>query len=349
MSDKIVGVAIIGIGWWSSPTAKAIKDNPNYNLVTCYSRTAEKRRAFAEQYECGNAESYENVLNNTEVDAVILTTPNSVHSEQILQAIGAGKHIFVEKPITNTIPEAKQVVDAYKNSGLTLMSGHCYRRNGVHRATRRLIDEGRLGKLIMTECNFSVGVGASLTPDKWRYFDAECPGGPLTQIGIHHADTMEYLYGPIRSVSSRFNKLETPAEVDDVHMTIVEYENGALGYMGCSFVGPMVYTFNTFGTEASVFMTTDRTSPSATSEIDQTAELYLKGKGNPERIPVDISITDMTYEQMDEFAQCIHSGNEPETGIKEGVRAAAFVHAAIRSSKEGRPVEIAEILEGIEL
>ena len=349
MSDNPLGAAIVGIGWWSSPTANAIKDNPKYNLVTCYSRTANKRKAFAEQYECGDSESYEAVLADAEVEAVILTTPNSVHSEQILQAIDASKHIFVEKPITNTLPEARQVVDAHKGSGLTLMSGHCYRRNGVHRAARRLIDEGRLGKLIMTECNFSVGVGASLTPDKWRYFNAECPGGPLTQIGIHHADTMEYLFGPIRSISGRFSKLDTPAEVDDVHMTTVEYENGALGYMGCSFAVPMVYTFNALGNEASVFMAADRTNPAVTSEIDQKAEIYLKEKGNPERIPVDIDPADMTYEQMDEFADCALSGKEPETGVKEGVRAAAFVHAAIRSSKEGRPVDIAEMLEGIDL
>ncbi len=349
MSEQPVGVGVVGIGWWSTPTAVAVKNNPKYRLVTCFTRTPEKRKKFAETYGCGESESYEEILGNPDVAAVILTTPNSVHGEQILQALRAGKHIFVEKPITNTLPEAKEVVEAHKGSGLTLMTGHCYRRNAGHRTARRLIDEGRLGKPIMAECNFSVGVGQSLTPDKWRWFDAECPGGPLTQIGIHHADTMAYLFGPIRSVTSRASKLDTPAEIDDVHMSLVEFESGALGYMGCSFATPMVYTFNAFGNQANLYMTTDRTDPAATDEMDRTTEIYLQEKGSAERNPVDLTPGDMTYEQMDEFADCVRSGKEPETGVREGVLAAAFIHAAIRSAKEGRPVEIAEMMEGISL
>ncbi|MFQ5691473.1 MAG: Gfo/Idh/MocA family protein [Nitrospinota bacterium] len=349
MPEQPVGAALVGIGWWSAPTAKALKDNPKYRLVTCYTRTPEKRKAFAETHGCGESESYADVLKHPEVEAVILTTPNSVHGEQILQALEAGKHVFVEKPITNTLPEAKEVVAAHKGSGLTLMTGHCYRRNGGHRAARRLIDEGRLGKLIMAECNFSVGIGASLTPDKWRYFDAECPGGPLTQIGIHHADTLAYLLGPIRRVAGVFARLDTPAEVDDVHMSLVEFESGALGYMGCSYATPLIYTFNVFGSKANLYMSADRTDPAATGEIDRNTQIFLQERGDPKRIPVEVTPGDMTYEQMDEFADCVRSGKTPETGVEEGVRAAAFVHAAIRSAKEGRPVEIAEMLGDIPL
>ena len=107
MSEQPVGVGVVGIGWWSTPTAVAVKNNPKYRLVTCFTRTPEKRKKFAETYGCGESESYEEILGNPDVEAVILTTPNSVHGEQILQAIGAGKHIFVEKPITNTLSEAK--------------------------------------------------------------------------------------------------------------------------------------------------------------------------------------------------------------------------------------------------
>jgi predicted dehydrogenase len=342
-------VGLVGIGWWSTPTAEAVVNNPKYNLITCFTRNPEKRKAFAQKYGCGESESYEAILANPDIEAVLLITPNSVHGAQILQAIEAKKHIFIEKPITNTIAEAKEVVTAHKGSGLVLMSGHCYRRNAGHRAAKRLIDEGRLGKLIMAECNFSVGIGATLTPDKWRYFDAECPGGPLTQIGIHHADTLAYLLGPIRRVTGLFSKLDTPAEVDDVHMSLVEFESGALGYMGCSFATPLIYTFNVFGTKANLFMAADRTDPGATAEIDKTTHIYLQEKGSPERIPVELTFGDMTYEQMDEFADCVRSGKTPETGVAEGVRAAAFVHAAIRSSKEGRPVEIAELIGDLPL
>ncbi len=349
MANKPVGVATVGIGWWSTPIAQAVQKSPKLHMVTCYTRTAEKRKAFAEAYGCGQSESYEAVLENPEVEGVLLTTPNSGHGEQILQALKAGKHVFVEKPLTNTIPEAKEVAAAHKGSGLTILSGHCYRRSAGHRAARRLIDEGRLGKLIMAECNFSVGVGASLTPDKWRYFDAECPGGPLTQIGIHHADTLAYLLGPIRRVTGVFSKLDTPAEVDDVHMSLLEFESGALGYLGCSFATPLVYTFNLFGTQANLYMTADRTDPANTEELDRATQIYLQEKGSPERVPVELELGDMVTEEMDEFADCIRDGKAPETGVAEGVRASGFVHATIRSAKEGRPVEIAEVIGDIPL
>lgn len=349
MSEKPVGAAAVGIGWWSTPIVNAVRKNPKYRLVTCYTRTPEKRRAFAKTHGCGESASYEEALNHPGVEAVLLTTPNKVHGEQILKALEAGKHVFVEKPMTNTLPEAREVVAAHKGSGLTLMTGHCYRRNGGHRAARRLIDEGRLGKLVMAECNFSVGIGAALRPDKWRYFEDECPGGPLTQIGIHHADTLAYLFGPIRRVRSAFSKLDTPAEVDDVHMSLVEFESGALGYMGCSFATPLVYTFNAFGTQANLYMSTDRTDPAATAEIDRTTRIYLQERKSPKQIPVEIPIGDMVYEEMDEFADCVRTGKTPETGVAEGVRASAFVHAAIRSAREGRPVELAELIGDIPL
>ncbi|MFQ5911791.1 MAG: Gfo/Idh/MocA family protein [Nitrospinota bacterium] len=349
MAKKPVAVAVVGIGWWSTPIARAVHENPKFRLATCFTRSPEKRKAFGETYGCGQSESYEAVVGNPEVEGVILTTPNSGHGQQTLQALEAGKHVFVEKPLTNTISEAKEVAAAHKGSGLTLMTGHCYRRAAGHRAARRLADEGRLGKLIMAECNFSVGVGASLTPDKWRYFDAECPGGPLTQIGIHHADTLAYLLGPIRRVSGVFSKLDTPAEVDDVHMSLVEFESGALGYMGCSFATPLVYTFNLFGTKANLYMATDRTDPAKTEELDRATEIYLQEKGSPDRIPVELKLGDMAYEEMDEFADCIRTGKAPETGVAEGVRASGFVHATIRSAREGRPVELAELIGDIPL
>ena len=349
MAERLVGVALVGLGWWSSAVSRAAKKSQRLRIVNCYTRTPEKRKKFAESFGCRESKTYEEVLQDPDVEGVLLTTPNSGHQEQILKALSAGKHVFVEKPITNTLPEAREVIAAHRKTRLTLMVGQCYRRAAGHRRAKRLIEEGRLGKLILAESNFSVGVGPSLTPDKWRYHEAECPGGPLTQIGIHHADTLAYLFGPIRRVTGAFSKLNTPAEVSDLHVSMVEFESGALGYMGCSFATPLVYSLNVYGSEGNLYMTTNRSDVTQTDRLDLQTELSLQEKDNPGRKPLSLQAGDMVLEELEEFSECIRTGKSPETGVPEGVKALAFVHAAIRSFREERPVSIAEMLEGVGL
>ena len=202
-------VGIVGIGWWSDVLAGVIEKSESLELRAGFSRTPGKRLAFAERFHCEAAQSYEAMLAIEDLDGVILTTPNSAHREGAEAAARAGKHVFVEKPISNTLEDGRAMIAAAEAAGVVLAVGHSYRRHGALRHLRRLIDEGELGRVSLAEGVFSNDNGLALEAGVWRSDPAEIPGGCLMQIGIHQIDNLLYLLGPVIDVSAYFARLET--------------------------------------------------------------------------------------------------------------------------------------------
>ena len=109
-TDKIF-LASLGLGWWSDVLADAVQRAPGVEIVTCFSRSEEKRVNFAKKYGCEAANSYEEILANPAVHGIINTTPNNIHLETTRLAAAAGKHIFLDKPIANTVAEGFEIAD----------------------------------------------------------------------------------------------------------------------------------------------------------------------------------------------------------------------------------------------
>ena len=107
MNDTPVRVAVLGMGWWSDVLSDAIKRSSEMEIVACFTRSEDKRQAFAQKYGCRAAASYEEILADGSIAAIINTTPNNVHLETTRQAAQAGKHVFLDKPIANTVPDPK--------------------------------------------------------------------------------------------------------------------------------------------------------------------------------------------------------------------------------------------------
>ena len=206
---NVVKVAQIGLGSWSGATAGAVKRSKKTQLVTCFDLFPEKRKVFSEKYGCDQEKSYEDVVRRDDIDGVLLTSPNFVHAEQAVLAAQHGKHVFVEKPIANTITDGKKIIEACKKADVVLMVGHYMRRWAGYRKLKELVDKGAIGKPIQVEANTSSSQGFSLTPDqfRWRGDDSGCPAGSLMTRGIHQAEAFNYLFGPIKTVFSYFNRL----------------------------------------------------------------------------------------------------------------------------------------------
>ena len=104
-----MNVACIGMGWWSDVLADAIMRSGRMKIAACYSRSRDKREAFARKYACTAASSYEEILGDRRIEAIINTTPNSAHLETTHAAAAAGKHVFLDKPIANTVAEGFEI------------------------------------------------------------------------------------------------------------------------------------------------------------------------------------------------------------------------------------------------
>ncbi len=209
---------------------------------------------------------------------------------------------------------------------------------------KELIDRGEIGEVVLVEASYSNERALELTPEKWRYYAANSPGGPLIQLLVHHFDTMHYILGPITEVQAYKRRLYTKAEVDDVAVVITQFEKGYVGYFGSSWASPGAYLINIYGTKANLYNKLDFAYWTAV-DVDKHTSLFRQSYGSQDWHPVEIPMTDMFCDELEDFADAIRAGTQPEVGFAEATRALAVVEAAIRSSVDRRPVSIAEVME----
>ncbi|MEW6673061.1 MAG: Gfo/Idh/MocA family oxidoreductase [Thermodesulfobacteriota bacterium] len=343
--DKMINLALIGCGNFSDSLAAALLQSKKATLAVCCDALPERRERCSRTYGCEPEASYERILRRTDIDGVLLATPNALHPAQTLLAARCGKHVFVEKPIANTIADGRDMQAACSRAGVTLMVGHLRRRSAGIRKAKELIDAGAIGDPVMVEANVSGDSGFSLTPDKfrWRGDDTGCPGGALMTSGIHHVDTFHYLLGPVKSVIACFKRLYIAAPVEDVNMTVFELDSGVPGYLGATYSSPYDNWFIVHGTRAKLQWSVSPPVPPTGKFFhnqDQYTRLQLFEKG---KAPADIPFVpaDPVLEEIDEFAECILTGAQPETGADGALAALAFVRAAIDSARLGKKIELA--------
>jgi predicted dehydrogenase len=302
----VTRVAIVGTGFWGAKLAEAVHRS-SLELAACYSRDADKRRAFAERFRCDAAGSYEAALEAA--DAVVLATPNSDHEEQTLAAAGRGSHVFVEKPIATTVAAAERMRDACAAAGVALLVGHELRRLGAARKAKAVLESGILGTVVLAEANFSLT--SPVGPGTWK----EGRGTPLVQLGIHHADTLQYLLGPVTRTTGRLNRVVSDVDIDDTGAAILEFESGAVGTIASSYVSPKTYSIRLLGTEAVLDFRTDISVWPAADELDEMTTLTVGGD------VVDFEHVDPIVDELEELGRCARGEATPETGADEGIAA----------------------------
>lgn len=346
MSDKI-RLASIGLGRWARVLARGAQRGEVIELASCFSRSEDKRRAFQDEYGVPRAAaSLEELLADDEIEGVIITTPNDTHRAIITQCLEAGKGVYTDKPIATTLEDAVAIAAAVAATGQVFAVGHSARRLSGSRVMKQWIEDGTIGGVSMAEANFSNERGLELTPDTWRWYNDKAPGGPFTQLGVHHADNLQYLLGPVRAITAHTRKNFTKAEVPDTVMAILEFESGALGYLGTGWASPGIYTINVQGTKANLRYDLDFTHWDESHQADDYSTLVSQEYGQIERSPVELPPTDMFREQLEEFGQAIRGEATVEVGIQEAVRALAVVHAGIASAaRDGVAVSVQETIE----
>jgi predicted dehydrogenase len=321
-----IRVAAVGIGWWSGELADAIPRGTNLTLVTCATRSPEKRAAFAAKYGCRQAEHYEAVLKDPEVEGVLLTTPHTLHADHIVAAAEAGKHVFVEKPFTLSVSDGRRATEACRRAGVVLAVGHGRRRQGANRALKKLIEDGALGRVVQLEANISSDSGFKMKPGGWRTDPREQPAGAMTGLGIHHVDTYQYLLGRIARVAAfSARRVLRGIDIYDTTGILFEFSSGVIGYLGTGFVvANRTNLLTLHGTEAQAFAE------------GETSRLSLRKRGESQASPVTVQTVDWIAEQLAEFGRCVREGGRPEVGGEEGTANVAVLEAIIESTRTGK-------------
>jgi predicted dehydrogenase len=325
-------VACIGMGWWSDVLADAIGRSRKLRIVSCFSRSAEKRERFAAKYTCRAVADYRSVLRDPEVEAIVNTTPNAVHLETTRAAAEAGKHVFLDKPIANTISDARLITQACHEASVVLALGYQRRRESQFRWIRERIDAGRFGRIVNAEANISRDRLGKIDLTSWRYTADGMPGGVMLQIGIHYTDVLAYLAGPIAAVSAHAAQLVLPGDNPDVASLVLEHRSGALSTLNASYASASEhYVVNLYGKEASAY-------------FDHQSGLRFMQRGVNGVEPVALAKRDAIVEELEEFAAAVRGGPPPEMDGERSTESLAVVLAGVRSARERRRVEVAEVL-----
>jgi UDP-N-acetyl-2-amino-2-deoxyglucuronate dehydrogenase len=319
------GIAIVGTGMWAPRLAAAAR-RAGLELVTCFSRDEARRGVFAERFGCEPAASLDAAIGHSAVEGVLLVTPNDVHEEQAIACAERGRHVFVEKPIADTVEAGERMRAACTDGGVTLMVGHAFRRLGAARRVRELLDDGALGRVVLAEANMSLP--GSFKPGAWRADRQRNPGGPIMQLGIHHVDTLAYWLGAVRRASGRFVHVHSSADIDDAGVVTLELESGALASLVGSYASPKTLSLRLLGTEAVLDYRTDFSVWPDAQALDGVTTLTLAGE------PVEFEDRDMLAEELAEFGRCIRGEAVPETGAEEGIAALWAVLQALEAHAE---------------
>src|SRR5882724_5652230 len=332
MTDEPLTVACVGLGWWSDVLADAIKRSGKLRIAACYSRSDEKRKAFAGKYGGRAAPSYDAILSDDSIEAIINTTPNNAHLETTCAAARAGKHVFLDKPIANTVADGRAIAAICREAGVVLAIGYQRRREGQFRWIRKQIDAGTFGKLVNAEANISRDRVGKIDLGSWRYTADGMPGGVMLQIGVHYVDVLEYLIGPVKAVSGMLAQLVLPGDNPDVASMVFEHESGALSTLNASYASASeYYVMNIYGKDATAY-------------YDMHHGLRILKRGEKKPMEVSCPKNDTLVEELEEFAAAVRGIGKPEMGGEAATTSLAVIRAGVVSAREGRRVEVAEIL-----
>jgi len=335
MSDTLVDpvrVGVIGLGWWGRTLATAA-ESAGIEVRSCFARSRQARDSFAATYDCRTASSVAELLVDDELDGLVLATPHSTHLDLIERSAGAGKHVFVEKPLALTVAEGRRAVEACESAGVVLQVGHNRRRQPANRRLRELIDTGALGTLHFLEAQLSNQMNLPAKAG-WRASRAETPAGGMTALGVHMADTLNMLAGrPVR-IAAFSRQVLAHTDVDDVTTAVLEYDGGALATLTTSMVIPTVARVAVFGT-----------AMSAWNEDDGT-RFYRQAAGEAERTPEPVETIDTIRDELLEFAGSVRGVTTPETDGRSALEVVVVLEGLIRSAEQGRVVDLDEVRDG---
>src|SRR3954469_6919706 len=337
----MIRAAIVGIGSWGRNLVSSVQgSSEQIRFVAGTTRTPEKARQWCEQNGIRLLDSYESLLSEKSIDAVVLATPHSMHCEQIIAAAKAGKHVFVEKPLGVDAKNAEDAVSACAKNHVTLAVGYNWRFQPALQEAKRMLQDGRLGKLLHIEGNFCGPSVYRFPRGHWRHDRDEAPAGGMTGRGVHVVDAMLYLAAShVDSVISQSDRLVHDYGVDDTTSMLFRFQSGATGYLGTVIATAETWRLQVFGSKGWI-------------EVGDVAHLHtwdmkvalldpsdLLVKQKPEL--VDFPPTSTERAELEHFAQAAMDGRALAVPGGDEVHNVAVLEAIVASARDDRRVQVA--------
>jgi predicted dehydrogenase len=334
----MVRAAIIGLGRWGRSLVASVAGNADdIKFVRAYTRTRASAEEFCRDKHIPLADSYEQILRDPDIDAVVLATPHSQHQAQALAAAAAGKHIFVEKPITLDLASAHVVVDAARKAGVVLAVGLARRFHPSLAALRARVQDGRLGNVIAMVAQHTTSTAQFVALDNWRAAPEEAPGGALTAVGVHALDHMIEFAGRVRDVRC-VTARNYPGRSDDTTTIMLRFSSGATGQIFCSVATATNFEFTLYGTNG--FAEISRPDMSRLRFAPMAATAPTGRVPSPPDEIFEHSGFDTLRAELAAFALAVRGGNPYPVPLDDVLHGMAVFDALVYSAKTGDIVEV---------
>jgi len=244
----MINAAIVGLGRWGQNLVNSVQGKSDrIRFVAGVLRHPDKAREYAQKQGLVLHDNLKAALKDPAIDAIVLATPHTAHAQQILAAARAGKHVFTEKPFTLTHAEAVEALRVAKAKKVTLAVGYNWRFQPALQEVRKMLQDGRLGKLLHIEGNFCGPSAYRFSSEHWRMSREEGPGGGMTGRGVHVVDAMLYLAGRVDSIYAQSYRLAQEHGIDDTTSMLFRFRNGVTAYLGTVIATAETWRMQIFG------------------------------------------------------------------------------------------------------
>lgn len=335
----MVRIAVAGAGYWGPNLIRNVYQLPESDLSTICDTDTERLEAIGRQYPAvPRTTDYQQILENQAIDAVVLATPAATHFEMTRQALKAGKHVLVEKPLALSSQDARELVQLADGQDLILMVGHTFLYNTAVHMMKRLIDNGDIGSLYYIYSN-RVNLGR-----------VRQDINALWNIAPHDVSILLYLIGhmPVQVTAQGATFLQEG--IEDVVFTTMLFDNNVVGHVQASWLDPSKIRQMTVVGSQKMVVYDDVASEGKIKIYDKGAlkvgngriygEYQIRLHSGDIHIP-KVEMTEPLRNELMHFVECVQSGQRPLSDGRNGWEVVRILEAAQHSLRNGNiPVRI---------
>ena len=304
---------------------KGAQGTDRVDVVAVASRDGAKAQAYASEHGLDRAHgSYEALLEDSEVDGVYISLPNSLHHAWTMQALAAGKHVLCEKPYSRRPAEVEEAFDAAATAGLVLAEAFMYRHNPQTALARELVEAGRIGRLHAITASFSF----PLVDQTNVRLSEDLDGGALMDVGCYCISGSRLLAGEPERV---FGEQTVSASGVDVafHGTL-RFPDDVISQIDASFVAPNRQRLEVVGEEGTLLLVTPW-------RVEDPGIVVRRSDGD---VVMDVPLVDSYTLELEDFAAAAAGEREPLLGRADALAQARTIEALYRSAEAGAPVTL---------
>lgn len=334
----MINVAVVGVGYWGPNLLRNFNEIKNSNVRLCCDLNTEKLREVEEKYpHIETTTDYGDVVGDEDIDAVVIATPPSTHYRLASQALKAGKHVFVEKPLTLNRKDAEKLIETASEKGRVLMVGHVFEYSPAVNKLKELIGDGSLGKIYyIYTSRLNLGLFQKDTDVFW-------------DLATHDVSILFYLLGCMPDSVMAFGRSHILKNVNDVGFVNLMFPKGIFCNMHVSWLDPCkVRRIVVVGSKRMVVYDDTENldkiriydkSVSLPSKYESFGEFQLSYNYGDVQTPKLVASEPLKLE-CQHFLECVSSGKKTQSSGKVGLKVVEIMEAIGESIKAGREVKL---------